>query len=124
MQGAWVFRNAQIVASSVKRGFPRPGALEQKRLFVQSHLMAGMAGTNEQMYGKVKYLCIGFEHIDYCLFSMMGEDTLLAVACSKPYSIELLASAVAIMTTNQVDSQEAVDVTNEEPSSNTANLTR
>lgn len=58
--------------------------------------MIGMAQTNQQMYGAMKYVCVSFANADCYLFPMeeIG-DFVLAVACVRPYSIEAISKAVS-----------------------------
>src|SRR5574338_927779 len=85
---AWMFRDAEIVSSHLKPSFPAPNASELKKFLVQAHLMISMASTNQQMYGRMNYVSGSFEHADYYIFPIAGEDEmLLALACVRPYSI-------------------------------------
>ncbi|HKU48338.1 MAG TPA: hypothetical protein VJP79_00185, partial [Nitrososphaera sp.] len=94
--GAWAFKEADLVASCVKPGFPSPNKMEQKKMFVQAHLMIGMAQTNQQMYGTMNYVSVSFSNVDYYLFPMNDNGNIvLAVACVKPYSIEVISKAVS-----------------------------
>ena len=94
--GAWAFKEADLVASCNKSGFPFPNKEEQKKMFVQAHLMIGMAETNQQMYGKISYVSVSFANVDCYLFPMNDKsNVVLSVACVKPYSIEVIAKAVS-----------------------------
>jgi hypothetical protein len=98
VMGVWVFKETELVASHVKQGFPNASQAEQKKMFVQAHLMIGMAASNA-MYGKPNYVSVSFEHADCYLFPINdeGKDFVLAVACVKPYSVDTIARAVSVM---------------------------
>ena len=94
--GSWAFKEADLIASSSKPGFPAPNKQEQKKMFVQAHLMIGMAQTNQQMYGRISYVSVSFANADCYLFPMSDDSNIvLGVACVKPYSIEVIAKAVS-----------------------------
>jgi hypothetical protein len=97
--GVWAFRETDLVASSVKSSFPTASSSEQKKMFVQAHMMIGMAATNETMYGKMKYVSVSFNDVDCYLFPLTEEERglVLAVACIKPYSIDTIKRAVSVM---------------------------
>lgn len=94
--GSWAFKEADLIASCNKPGFPAPNKQEQKKMFVQAHLMIGMAQTNQQMYGKMRYVSVSFANVDCYLFPMNDSSNIvLAVACTKPYSVEVIEKAVS-----------------------------
>jgi hypothetical protein len=68
-------------------------------MFVQAHMMIGMASTNESKYGKMNYVSASFDNVDFFLFPLTEEEKglVLAVACVKPYSIETIKRAVSVM---------------------------
>jgi len=95
--GAWAFREAELIASSSKSGFPTPNKQEQKKMFVQAQLMIGMAQTNQDMYGAMNYVSVSFANADCYLFAM-GDGVLLAIMCVKPYSLDVISKAVSELT--------------------------
>ena len=68
-------------------------------MFVQAHMMIGMAATNESMFGKMKYVSVSFDNVDCYLFPLTEEERgiVLAIACVKPYSIDTIKRAVSVM---------------------------
>lgn len=92
--GAWTFKEADLVASCSRSGFPAPNRIEQKKMFVQAHLMIEMAQTNQQMYGAVKYVSVSFANADCYLFPM-NDDIVLGIACVSPYSMDVIKRAIS-----------------------------
>ena len=92
--GAWAFKEAELIASASKSGFPVPNKQEQKKMFVQAQLMIGMAQTNQEMYGAMNYVSVSFANADSYLFPM-ADGVILAVMCVKPYSLDVISKTVS-----------------------------
>ena len=92
--GAWAFKEADLIASCSKPGFPAPNRHEQKKMLVQAQLMIGMAQTNQQMYGTTNYVSVSFANADCYLFPT-DDGAVLAIMCVKPYSLDGISKAVS-----------------------------
>lgn len=101
--GAWVFGSHELIASYVRPRFAEPDGQEQEKMFVQAQILRSIVGTNEGMYGKVKYIAVSFENFDAYLFTLAeepdgGEMTMMSIGLLKPYPIEaVLASAEKVL---------------------------
>jgi hypothetical protein len=103
--GVWVFGTHELIASCVRPRFAEPERGEQEKMFVQAQILRSIVGTNEDMYGKVKYIAVSFENFDAYLFTLEerqdGETTMMSIGCIKPYSIEVVvATAQKVLASN------------------------
>lgn len=72
--GAGIIEKSELVSMYSKPGIPIPAKKEMDRLSVQTELIAGMAMTNEQLFGQPQYFAISFKHCDFYFFFLQQKS--------------------------------------------------
>jgi len=94
--GAGIIERAKLVAIYTKPGTPIPSEEEFGKLFLQTEIIASIAKTNRDFFGRPRHFTMSFENTDlyFFLLSEYGLTGTLAVQIGQPHNHEDIVSRI------------------------------
>jgi hypothetical protein len=96
--GAGLIENLQVAAMYAKPNVPLPEEEKFKLMFAQSEILVNVAKTNEDFFGRVRYLVSSFENSDVVFLpyrSKTDRDRTLVIQILRPYDHDKIAEKIA-----------------------------